>query len=85
MPTPKRCCWKNSSASRKTIEMADTPKGQAELPPVKQAILELRAMRSKLEELEYRQSEPIAIIGAGLRFPGGANDLTSFWQLLLGG
>ena len=27
-------------------------------------------------------SEPIAIIGLGCRFPGGANDAESFWQLL---
>ena len=29
--------------------------------------------------------EPIAIIGIGCRFPGGANDPESFWKLLAGG
>ena len=29
--------------------------------------------------------EPIAIIGIGCRFPGGANDPASFWQLLRNG
>ena len=29
--------------------------------------------------------EPIAIAGAGCRFPGGANDLQSFWELLRDG
>ena len=29
-----------------------------------------------------RWDEPIAIIGIGCRFPGGANDLDSFWRLL---
>lgn len=29
--------------------------------------------------------EPIAIIGIGCRFPGGAHDPTSFWRLLLSG
>lgn len=26
--------------------------------------------------------EPIAIVGLSLRFPGGANDLDSFWELI---
>jgi 3-oxoacyl-(acyl-carrier-protein) synthase/acyl carrier protein len=30
-------------------------------------------------------AEPIAIIGLGCRFPGGANDPASFWKLLRGG
>ncbi|MER5350216.1 acyltransferase domain-containing protein [Kitasatospora sp. NPDC002551] len=30
-------------------------------------------------------SEPIAIVGMGCRLPGGANDLDTFWQLLLDG
>ncbi len=29
-----------------------------------------------------REREPIAIIGIGCRFPGGANDAESFWRLL---
>ncbi|MGH8047009.1 MAG: polyketide synthase, partial [Chthoniobacterales bacterium] len=29
--------------------------------------------------------EPLAIIGIGCRFPGGADDAASFWQLLLDG
>lgn len=65
--------------------MADAAKTQTPLPPVKQAILELRAMRSKIEEIEYRQREPVAIVGVGLRLPGGADDPASFWQLLLRG
>ncbi|MDI4656773.1 type I polyketide synthase [Xanthobacter autotrophicus] len=28
------------------------------------------------------QGEPIAIVGAGCRFPGGADDLDSYWRLL---
>ncbi|MDQ5850955.1 MAG: hypothetical protein M3380_02570, partial [Chloroflexota bacterium] len=31
------------------------------------------------------QTEPIAIIGIGCRFPGGANDPTQFWRLLTDG
>jgi acyl transferase domain-containing protein/SAM-dependent methyltransferase len=56
-----------------------------ELSPVKRALLELREMRARLDEVQRRQHEPIAIIGVGLRFPGGANDLESFWRLLRDG
>jgi amino acid adenylation domain-containing protein len=35
--------------------------------------------------LQRAEKEPIAIIGIGCRFPGGANDPTSFWQLLTNG
>src|SRR4028118_655381 len=55
------------------------------LSPLKQAFLKLEEMQTKLEALERKQTEPIAIIGMGCRFPGGANDPESFWQLLRDG
>lgn len=42
-------------------------------------------MRAKLDEFKRRQHEPIAIVGVGLRFPGGCNDLESYWTLLRDG
>jgi acyl transferase domain-containing protein/SAM-dependent methyltransferase len=56
-----------------------------QLSPIKRAIVELREMREKLAEVERRASEPIAIVGAGLRLPGGAHDEDSLWQLLAEG
>ena len=56
-----------------------------QLSPVKQALLKLREMRAQLDEIEYRRQEPIAIVGVGLRFPGGCRDLDTFWQLLVNG
>ena len=56
-----------------------------ELSPLKRAIVELREMRTRLDELERARSEPIAIVGMGCRFPGGVIDPDSFWQLLQGG
>ena len=32
-----------------------------------------------------KTSEPIAVVGVGCRFPGGANDAQSYWDLLLNG
>ncbi len=45
-------------------------------------LIALKEARAKLEAIEQSKSEPIAIIGYGCRFPGGANDPQAFWQLL---
>jgi acyl transferase domain-containing protein/SAM-dependent methyltransferase/acyl carrier protein len=55
------------------------------LSPVKRAIVELRELRARLDECEQRNSEPIALVGVGCRFPGGADDPESFWNLLRDG
>ena len=46
------------------------------------ALRALNAMEAKLQHLQDAQTEPIAIIGIGCRFPGGANNPDSFWDLL---
>jgi acyl transferase domain-containing protein/SAM-dependent methyltransferase len=56
-----------------------------QLSPLKRAILELREMRAKLDEAERRQSEPIAIVGIGMRLPGGVHDESSLWEMLANG
>lgn len=66
--------------------MSDTESTAApELSPVKRALLEIRELRAKLAETEVREREPIAIIGTGLRFPGGAQTPDSYWDLLANG
>ncbi len=62
--------------------MTDTAE---QLSPIKRALLELRQMRSQLDEMKRSQTEPIAIVGFGLRLPGGVHDADSYWQLLHNG
>jgi acyl transferase domain-containing protein/SAM-dependent methyltransferase len=56
-----------------------------QLTPVKRALVELRDMRARLDAADAQRHEPIAVIGVGCRFPGGANDPESFWSLLRDG
>jgi acyl transferase domain-containing protein/SAM-dependent methyltransferase len=62
-----------------------TTSSGGELSPLKRAIVELRELRTRLDELERVRSEPIAVVGVGCRFPGGVSDPNSFWRLLRDG
>ncbi len=56
-----------------------------QLSPVKQALLALNRQQERIRQLEEAAREPLAIIGLGCRFPGGANTPEEFWQLLAQG
>ncbi|MBZ0285293.1 MAG: acyltransferase domain-containing protein [Anaerolineae bacterium] len=58
---------------------------EQELSPLKRALLELREMRTRLDELEAARGEPIAVIGMGMRFPGGVDSPDAYWELLKNG
>ncbi len=53
-----------------------------ELSPLKRALLAIEELQAKLEAVEKKRHEPIAIIGMGCRIPGGANDPEELWRLL---
>jgi acyl transferase domain-containing protein/SAM-dependent methyltransferase len=57
----------------------------AALSPVKRALQEIRELRARLAVAESAQNGPIAIVGVGMRFPGGVRDADSFWELLESG
>ena len=52
---------------------------------MRSALLELREYKARVRSLEQERNEPIAIIGVGCRFPGGADDPEAFWRLLRDG
>lgn len=49
---------------------------------LQKAYVELQKSRVQVRELRSRQTEPIAIVGMSCRFPGGADHLNAYWNLL---
>ena len=57
----------------------------SQLETLKRAYLKIEELQARLRDAERSSSEPIAIIGMGCRFPGGADNPDSFWHLLSSG
>jgi myxalamid-type polyketide synthase MxaD len=52
---------------------------------LRNAAIEIKSLHSKLDAVERAKTEPIAVIGLGCRFPGGASEPEAYWRLLRDG
>ncbi|MGW1260285.1 beta-ketoacyl synthase N-terminal-like domain-containing protein, partial [Streptomyces sp. NPDC002513] len=52
---------------------------------LKMASAELQETRLRLQDMEEKQTEPIAIVGMGCRYPGGVGSAEDLWRLLQAG
>lgn len=55
------------------------------LSETKKALFEIRRLREQLAEANRALHAPVAIVGAGMRFPGGVRNAEQYWQLLVSG
>jgi acyl transferase domain-containing protein len=71
---------REAQASRTAAPDAGEP-----LSPVKRALLEIRELKAQLARVQEAAREPIAIVGMGLRLPGGVRDAEGLARLLWSG
>jgi len=67
------------------VEMAEPSKRPDAKTALKDALLEIRRLRSELDKERMSSPEPVAVVGMACRFPGGITDPESYWRLLRGG
>ena len=65
--------------------MTDAFSDMRRLSPLQRAAFAVREMRVRLDRAEAAPREPIAVVGIGCRFPGGATSPDRFWELLRDG
>ena len=53
-----------------------------QMTPLQRAVFALKETQARLDALEQKRTEPIAIVGMACRFPGGVCDPASYWRLL---
>ncbi|WP_348734211.1 aminotransferase class III-fold pyridoxal phosphate-dependent enzyme [Rheinheimera texasensis] len=63
----------------------DTSTEQKYKEALRRAAGQIQKLDADLKASQAQQQSPIAVIGVGCRFPGGANDADAYWQLLADG
>jgi acyl transferase domain-containing protein/SAM-dependent methyltransferase len=66
----------------KEMKMGEMQKNRDHDDRLNRALIALKKMRFKLDQIKTSKSSPIAVIGTACRFPGGAEDTVAFWRLL---
>ena len=56
-----------------------------EMSSLKRALITVSKLEARLDAVERARTEPLAVVGIGCRFPGGAADPDTFWRLLRDG
>ena len=65
--------------------MTPAPESSTAAETLRRAYLTIQLLKRKVDESERARREPVAVVGIGCRFPGGAIDAASYWNLLSGG
>src|SRR5260221_6333535 len=65
--------------------MSDTGSHLDRKAVLKEALARIEDLQAKLAAAERSKAEPIAVIGVGCRFPGGADGPDAYWRILQSG
>ncbi|MBC7841910.1 MAG: type I polyketide synthase [Gemmatimonadaceae bacterium] len=65
------------------VDERDVPdRSASNADALRRALIAVRELRARVAQAERAAHEPIAIVGMGCRFPGGASSPARYWELL---